>query len=109
MANDELVRLINECLNDCDRELSFCTLKSSRSLDTLYNESMNTILKAKAILVKCMTSPIRGIWHSHYDLHDFNTNESLGNFIEIPLEITDILRKGKDPECLTLFICYVRN
>jgi len=108
MTNNELARLVNECLNNRESQINF---HSFSEYETDFNNYLNNdrdhVLRLKGILLKGMYLPIHGVWHANYDLHSLEDNEPLGNCLEIPLEIIDQFRNPKDPESLDLFVYHL--
>jgi hypothetical protein len=105
--NNELVRLINECLNlnNSDREINFYLFSDPRISEVCLDNSQG-IFKANAVKIPGLYLPIKQVWHAYYSLREFEDNEPIGNSIEVPLEVLDRFRAGNDPDSLTLFIHY---
>lgn len=100
MTNNELVELINECLNNPDSKIDFHFLSDSDSCMI-----SPRILEVKA-LDKKVALPRAEVWYKHYDLQDIASQEYLSYPIKIPFEIIDRFRNVKDPDILILFIHY---
>ena len=106
MTNDKLVELINECLNN-NSQIDFHSVSEFEAdFNNYINNDRDNVMRVRGVLLENMYLPIHGVWHANYDIHDFENNEPLGNCIEVPLEILDKFRHGKDPDILNLFIHY---
>jgi len=104
MTNNELVKLVNECLNNPEKEIKFYNFYDPKIPDICL-DNPSQVLKTRAILLEGMYFPSKGVWYANYSLQD-SDNKPIGNCIEIPLEFLDKFRKRKDPDSLTLFIHY---
>jgi len=107
MVNNELVRLVNECLNGRENQINFHGFSEFEEdfNDYIYNNEDN-VMSVKGVLLKNMYLPIHGVWHASYSLINLNGNP-FKNSLEIPLDIIDKLRKDKDPERLELFFYHL--
>lgn len=116
MTNNELVKLVNECLelNPSERDINFYLISDPNHPEVCLDNPLS-VLKLRAAKINGLCLPINRVWHAYYSLSEPKNNKSIGNCIEIPLKILDRFRSSEnpkdskrpqDPEYLTLLVHY---
>lgn len=99
MTDYDLVNLVNGCLNDSESQINFYDVSDS---------SPNVCLDSRSVLkthaTKGVSLPRAEVWYTHYNLSDFYSGENLGSQVKVPFSILDLVRDGKDPDELVLFL-----